>query len=497
MAYFNNAYFNKELTMNRRLQSFLLLFLLLFPASLFAADTPKSLTIMLDGCRPDVLLMGHKPNFDALRNGTWAAGYRGAWSFSAHTIKDADTASAANHTAIATGVTTAKDNVPNNGSFAEYNTTGASAKYPTFLTRIKQQYPDKKTVFLASWGPDKILAAKNNPCDLFWFKADTFNAKQIVSIINGTYQNENWTKGTDPDAILWYIDEPDHVGHSGGFSPPGPKHQQYIACLDEIDTWLGNALEAIKQRPNFANESWQIIITSDHGGWLNSHGAMSADRYTVPLIVSSKTVKQGELRGQPCNADTAPTVLDHYSIDVAALKKEGLIDGSVRGQDVLPAVSGRALVPAEKTLPLTTDDSFTIAFQLEIPAPIEDTLLSLGKGLQLASKPEGEGNSLSLRLTDEHGTSSDLKWIYITPKAPWTIVVTVDRTGNAVWYAKAPDGNVFFFSQSLIDENLGKSFGRLTGKLELVPVKQYSGVKDLRFWNRALRLEEVKKLLDK
>jgi hypothetical protein len=468
-------------------------------SGIFAADTPKSLTIMLDGARADVLLMGKMPTFDALRNGTWAEGYQGAWSLSAHTIKDAGTASAANHTAIATGVTTAKTNVPNNGKFDDYNITGASAKYPTFLTRIKQKYPEKKVAFTASWKPDHFLVAKNNVCDIFWNKNDKENVQQIVSLIDGTFEAEKWSKGTDPDAILWFIDEPDHVGHSGGYSPPGTQHDRYVQCLEEMDAWIKKALDAIKKRPNFANESWQIIITSDHGGWVKGHGAMSGECYTIPFIVSSKTVKQGELRGQPCDADAAPTVLAHYGFDVAALKKEGLIDGSVRGQDVV-AVSDKALdaKTVKELPPIPAEESFSLAFKVKVSAPQTGNLFAYGESFKLFVRSEGKGNIIGLNIADDAGTKIELKQLFITTDTEWFVAATVDRTGNARIYVGNPEGRLFFCSQSLLDENLGKSFGKLTGKLSGAWTRGGTGIETntLRFWGRALSIEEVKKVFE-
>ncbi|MDR3233527.1 MAG: DUF6067 family protein [Planctomycetaceae bacterium] len=486
------------------LRYFSLIVLLSASGFLYAADTPKSLTIMLDGCRGDVLLTGEMPAFDSLRNGTWAAGYHGAWSLTAHTIKDAGTASAANHTAIATGVTTAKTNVPNNDIFPNYHKTGASKKYPTFLTRIKTQFPEKKTAFLAKWEHDVNLVMENNVSDLFLNMRDEVLAKRIVHLINGTYSDNRWAKGTDPDAVLWYIDEPDRIGHSGGYSPPGTRHKQYVECLEQIDRWLGNVLEAIKKRPNFANENWQIIITSDHGGWVNGHGAMSAECYTIPFIVSSKTVKQGELAGQPCNADAAPTVLDHFGFDVAALKKEGLIDGSVRGKDdVLPVTQNNADDPIQiqssgintqaniSALPLK--QSFSFAFQVRLTEPQEKNLITFGNGICLFTKPEGQGNRIGLRLKDDKNTEIELKQIYLPPNETCFVAATIDRSGNAVLYAAYPDGRLFFCSQSLTDENLGKSFGKLAGEIGTRPIVPDSSVGSVLFWERALRIGEVQK----
>ncbi|MDR2755985.1 MAG: alkaline phosphatase family protein [Planctomycetaceae bacterium] len=311
--------------------------------SLHAEGTPKSLTIMLDGARADVMLMATTPNFDSICNGSWAEGYHGAWSLAAHTIKDAPTISGPNHAAIATGVTTGKTLVPNNDWYKNYNEKNASITYKNYLTRIETKFPEKTTAFVFSWKPDSILVSENNLCDLVICDSDQNNAKQVPKILDSSYENEHWKKGTDIDAILYFIDLPDHVGHSGGYCPPGQKHNEYIACIEEIDSWLGVILDTIKKRPNFVKEDWLIIVTSDHGGWVSGHGPMRSDNYTIPLMISGKNVVQGEIQGQPCNADTAVTVLDHFGFDVAKMKEEGLLDGSVRGKDKTVLVSDQSL----------------------------------------------------------------------------------------------------------------------------------------------------------
>ncbi|MDR2706002.1 MAG: alkaline phosphatase family protein, partial [Planctomycetaceae bacterium] len=310
---------------------FSILIVLTVTLSIHAEEIPKSLVVMLDGTRADVMLMATTPNFDSLRNGSWAEGYHGAWSFAAHTIKDAPTASASNHTAIATGATAQKTQVANNELYENYNKTNASATYKTFLTRIEERNPDKSTAFLYEWKPDIALMSTNNRCDFVRGDGDKVNIKTVPAILEGSFESEQWKKGNDIDALLVFIERPDPVGHSGGFSPPGLKHNEYVKAIEEVDGWVGSMLNAIKKRPNFSNENWQIIICSDHGGWINSHGAMRSDNYTVPLIISGKNVVPGEIQGQPCCADVAVTVLDHFGFDVAKMKEEGLVDGSVRG----------------------------------------------------------------------------------------------------------------------------------------------------------------------
>ena len=98
-------------------------------------------------------------------------------------------------------------------------------------------------------------------------------------------------------------------------------------------------LAAIASRPTFAEEDWLVVVTADHGGWERSHGQMSTQCYTVPLIVAGRRVPQGRIPGVPHNYDAAPTALAHFGVDVSKID----FDGKVRGGEVAAAPKARAL----------------------------------------------------------------------------------------------------------------------------------------------------------
>ncbi|MDR2706722.1 MAG: alkaline phosphatase family protein [Planctomycetaceae bacterium] len=543
--------------------------------SLYAEGTPKSLTIMLDGARADVMLMATTPNFDSICNGSWAEGYHGAWSLVAHTIKDAPTISGPNHAAIATGVTTGKTQVPNNDLYKNYNEKNASATYKNYLTRIETRFPEKRTVFVYGWNPDKILVSENNYCDLALQGADEINQQRLLAILDGSFETENWKKGTEVDAVLWYIDKPDVVGHSGGYCPPGTKHDDYIKTIEEIDGWIGKILDTIKKRPNFVKENWLIIVTSDHGGWVSGHGTMRSENYTIPLMISGKNVVHGEIQGQPCCADTAVTILDHFGFDVVKMKNEGLLDGSVRGKSETVSTSGKTLddgllvylpfdgnlenkapqnsesITAEnqgavikstggkqngyleirkneqpqfvtlgnpKSLQFGAEGNFSVAFWTRIPTVQEEDPVFIGNKDWLSGQNPGfclfanplsanNGNIIGFNIANNDKLRVDVKQIFLTLNDWWFCAATVDRKGNVTLFAGSPDGRLFFCNESLIDENLGKSFGRLHGSID-TPLSWNIGqdgtgkgkpqlnadIDELRIWNRTLNLKEIERL---
>lgn len=543
---------------------------------LSADDSPKALVLMLDGARGDATLMAETPNIDSLADGSWAEGdagsYKGAWTYFAHTIKDAPSNSAPNHTAIATGASAAKSQVKDNSYFEDYNKKNASATYKNCLARISEKFPEKNVAFVCNWKPDLILASDNNPIDLVVLGDDAENAKHVTAVLNGTFENDDWKKGTDVDALIHYIDLPDALGHKGGFSPPCAMsvHDNYVKSIETIDGWLGDMLAAIKARPDFARENWQIIICSDHGGWMGSHGFSRSETYTVPLVISSRNVRPGEMPGQPCTTDVAVSLLDHFDFDTAAMKAEGLLDGNVRGRQPPAPASTRALDdglivylpfdgnvenkidnairpenkgaklntsggkqggylavrPADMPQYVTLGDpaamkwgangDFSVAFWVRMSASQKDDPALFGNKNWESGKNSGvclfafgernDSSNIGLNLADASQNRVDVKQFNIAPGGWWFCAMTVDRKGNAVVYVGSPEGKLFFGSETLIDENVGKT-GEMTGSIDS-PLPWNIGqdgtgsygpqlnadLDEFRIWNRALTLEEVRTL---
>ena len=209
----------------------------------------KVLIVMLDGLRADAVENFQLPTLLKLRNGTWKPGYKGAWTDSARTILDTVAHSAPNHAAIATGVTAAKHKVLRNGDTPK----GNWKEWPSWLHRLVKAQPDKKVFFVFAWGE----SGKIDPTPLVprGFGSDWVNAVNIPAKLI--------TEKTCPDALMYYINSPDGGGHGSGFYPYG---NYYAPAAFLADKYLGQALEAIARRKEFADEDWLILVTADHGG---------------------------------------------------------------------------------------------------------------------------------------------------------------------------------------------------------------------------------------
>lgn len=310
----------------------MLLGLAALPA-LAQTTTPKSLVIAIDGARADAVEIANTPNIRSLINGTWSSGYHGAYAHQAQTIKDAATLSGPNHTSIYTGVTAIKHMVTAND-----NAQMAAVKQLDYLTILEQKNPSLNTAKLVTWSSDGVVPTA---ADYLKVSSDATSAAVGSQMLRGAYSDANWSLGRDVDAMFVFFDDVDHAGHSSTWLS-----SSYLAEVEEVDGQIGQLLAAVKARPNFANENWQILITSDHGG-RDGHGAMEAACYTIPFLVASKSVAQGALAGHAGNKDASATVLTHFGIDPGQVLQ--LADGS--GSYMLDGVAqGRSIRPADGSL---------------------------------------------------------------------------------------------------------------------------------------------------
>ena len=281
---------------------------------------PKAIMFMLDGLRADAIESAEMPNVAKLRDGTWQSGYRGLWSLTGRTVPDAMPSSAPNHVTLATGVVAAKHGVVRNGQ----TKNGHYDRWPTWLARVVESRPDTKALYAFSWSENKDLGV--HPKVRFLEQSDEANATSLPKIM---------AVPDAPDAVLYFIDLPDHFGHMTGFYPHG---NGYLHALHQADAYVGAVLDAIASRPSFKDEDWLVAVTGDHGGYTYAHGMWGGHASTVPLVAAGRRLEQGRIPASPHHYDLTATILAHFGLDVAALE----LDGQVLG-NAAPPVEERPL----------------------------------------------------------------------------------------------------------------------------------------------------------
>lgn len=286
------------------------------------AQVKKSLLFGIDGLGYGEQGFGvaNTPNMDSLINGSWQPGYRGAYSGSAFaggilgTETQQITVSGPGWSTMLTGVWNDRHGVTGNGStFAN----GDFANNPPYLATLKESLPALTTASYVYWPPidDYIVSAPDEDADStndVDFHLAYMNDANAVGAAASAIADAD---GLDPDAVFISVDLVDAAGHAGGSSSIG-----YRQAVETADFYVGQALSAIASRPNFANEDWQIVVTSDHGHLATGgHGGQSTLERTIPFIVASKNLTQGNLPIFPLevsHADTAPTILDHFGVEI-------------------------------------------------------------------------------------------------------------------------------------------------------------------------------------
>ena len=290
------------------------------------APRPMALMIMVDGMRADAVETGEMPNLESIMDGTWASGYRTAWSLDGGVVDSTSLrktipSSGPNHASIATGVTPQKHGVTSN----ENTGSGNFVTYPTWLKRVVDANPGAAALFAYTWAND----ADMGPADGVTFLAgtDAGNATAVATRL---------ASADAPDATMFFIDGPDAAGHANNFFPMSA---EYKTALAAADGYIGQCLAAITGRATFAQEDWLVIVTSDHGGYRNMHGQVTYGRQadTVPIAISGRNVAPGRIPGLPHNYDVAASALAHFGVSASGL--DAVRRDQATGVDVARALS--------------------------------------------------------------------------------------------------------------------------------------------------------------
>ena len=336
--------------------SFVTILIWLVPAITWGQ--PKSLVIGIDGLGfgEHGFSVTPTPWIDSLIDGSFVSGvYRGAYSDSAiaggvlGTASQQPTVSGPGWSSILTGVWIDKHNVSGN-SFTGRNYDD----YPTYLATLKTSLPELATASFVNWSPidTYIIASADddaNPGNDLDFRGTYSSDALVAAGATAFLADEN----VDPGAVFVAFDEVDIAGHRCGSA-----NSCYGQEIREADSLVGDLLNALRARPEFDQEDWQIVVTSDHGHRPSGgHGGQSDLERTIPFVVSSKHVNQGTLSPFPngvAQIDVSPTVLEHFGLPVLEH-----YDGFSRAQGAVslnPDINGDGLVFGDGTGPQETDD---------------------------------------------------------------------------------------------------------------------------------------------
>ncbi|WDE05652.1 alkaline phosphatase family protein [Thalassomonas viridans] len=181
------------------------------------------------------------------------------------------------------------------------NNTSLPMLKPHVFELIKQTYPTATTAVVADWynlthnllpnGADHVVANSNKA------------SQQATDTVKGWLSWDN-----PPTAIFYYLHNVDI--HTSSYDPLSSTYKQNIASED---AQIQQVLTALTNRPNYRNEEWLIVVTSDHGGINRGHGGQSNQERNTFLILNNNYLNPG--KASYCSGDLSATPL--YQVDSA------------------------------------------------------------------------------------------------------------------------------------------------------------------------------------
>ena len=202
----------------------------------------KVLYLIVDGARGSSVNSANVPNIKALLPSSiysWVA------------LSDPDsTRDVSNWANMLTGVKKEKHKILSD-DFAGNNL----ATYPVFFERIKEEKPNAKIVSFSSSAIFKNKLTQGAAVSEL-YNTDEQIKTAVVNDLN-----------TDTAQLI--------VGHFNDIKEAGAKYgfdnssSQYKASIEKFDGYVGEIVDALKKRKNYANEDWLVVIASSGGGKFN------------------------------------------------------------------------------------------------------------------------------------------------------------------------------------------------------------------------------------
>ena len=157
--------------------------------------------------------------------------------------------------------------------------------YPNLIYRLTDANPEVKSLCVTPW--QKLnLNMLNNATRTITSKNDEDTKNSIL---------EYWRKEDYTLTLASFRGMLD-AGKQGGFSV---ENSAYTAALKTIDGYIGELVDSIQGRKNYANEDWLVVISSNHGGDKSGNYAGTSDEERSTFcIFYFPHYKEQEMKGE-------------------------------------------------------------------------------------------------------------------------------------------------------------------------------------------------------
>ncbi|MBM7791329.1 alkaline phosphatase family protein [Tenggerimyces flavus] len=177
------------------------------------------------------------------------------------------------------------------------------SSYPDLLTRATRE--GLTTFVVAAWKPitstvisDEVSVRHDFSEAVDWAEADRAAVDRATPLLAG-----------DVDLAFVYLGQVDEVGHASGAASA-----EYAAAVESADANVARVIAAVEARPEYADEEWLVVITTDHGHTpVGGHGGQSDDeRSTFVLTYGASVAAEARIE----LVDIAPTMLSHLGVAI-------------------------------------------------------------------------------------------------------------------------------------------------------------------------------------
>ena len=221
----------------------------------------------IDGCRPDLLLLGDTPVLHAMIA-------RGSYSMWARTT--AESITLPSHTSMVTGVQPIRHGIQWNADLPLQHPI-----YPAYPTLFQLAHHAGYTTAMAAGKSKFVTLDVPGSIDHVYVpdSEKTTNADVAAQAVDMVQRYR-------PGVLYVHLPGTDNAGHKYGWATP-----PYMAALHDADTAVGRVLAAV-DAAGLAG-STVALVTADHGGAGRMHGPEDARSRHIPWIIAGPGIRRG------------------------------------------------------------------------------------------------------------------------------------------------------------------------------------------------------------
>ena len=303
----------------------------LMTALIGECKTHKALFVIIDGIPADCVERLQPPTImDIAGHGHYSRALCGG---EISMYSQTPTISAIGYTNILTGTWMNKHNVQGNENIQiNYNYWNifriAKAQKRPVKTAIYTGWTDNRTILLGAGKPeagnlqvDYVYDGYDLDTIRFPHKPDELHVFDIDCQVSADAAKSIRTESPDLSWLyLWYTDDAFHSHGSGSYS------DTYVMKTDSL---LAQVWEAVQYRENNFNEEWLVIVTTDHGRYVDGfgHGGQTVRERTVWVSTNLKEVNPHFKESSLSHVDINPTICKWMSFSMpesVAYEQDGM-----------------------------------------------------------------------------------------------------------------------------------------------------------------------------